>query len=151
MIAGTTILGMISPKAWGAIGVALVLGIAASAVGIQTARLHHAKADLAAARAAQLDPATHRRWQAEATAAVRNLGTCQANTDTLSAALSRQEASQEAIAAAGARTLAAAVAASRAHDTATAAAIKEAARILAPAPTDGDCQSGLAVIHQAIP
>jgi chromosome segregation ATPase len=59
-------------------------------LGIQTARLSHAKHDLTAARAALKDPATHRPWQTEAEERTRDLSTCKTNIDTLKAAAAKE-------------------------------------------------------------
>ena len=72
---------------WRLIGLAVLV----VAIGAQTARLHHAKADLKSARAALIDPATHKTWQSEALAASRDLGVCRGNVKTLDDA--RQAAS----------------------------------------------------------
>ncbi len=56
---------------------------------VQTARLHHAKADLASARAALIDPATKKTWQSEAEARGRELTACQGNFANADAAVKR--------------------------------------------------------------
>lgn len=73
---------------WRAVGLALLIAFA----GLQTARLGHAKHDLAAARAAQINPATHKSWKAEAQRDAADLKTCRANGDTLQGIIDRQTA-----------------------------------------------------------
>ena len=73
-------------KHWQAIGLAALIAFA----GLQTARLGHAKHDLAAARAALVNPKTHKTWQSEAKAATANLETCRANTATLAGQIAAQ-------------------------------------------------------------
>lgn len=67
------------------LGRAAVVGLMFAAVlascGVQTARLKHAKADLGAAVAAQTDPHTKMKWEAEYELSAANLGTCKADRD----------------------------------------------------------------------
>lgn len=67
------------------LGRAAMVGIMFAAVlascGVQTARLKHAKADLGAAVAAQTDPHTKMKWEAEYELAAANLGTCKLDRD----------------------------------------------------------------------
>ena len=88
------LLNLFSPqRAWGALGAAALVGLA----GVQTARLAHAKSDLAAARTAQIDPSTRRPWQAEAKAAAADLASCQAGLGRLDGALASQSAALTAL------------------------------------------------------
>lgn len=64
---------------------------------VQTLRLHHAKSDLTTARAALIDPATHKPWKDEAQAAMRDLGTCRTNTLALQSGLNAQNAAVAAL------------------------------------------------------
>lgn len=121
-----------SPRLLGAVGVAVLLSL----VALQTARLHHAKADLAAARLAQLDPATHRPWQAEAKAAGTDLAACQAG-------LAEQSAAVAALQAAGEQASAEAQAAlAKAQGQARDAGVRAAA-ILQAKPATGACADAL--------
>jgi hypothetical protein len=133
-----TLLG--SRQAWGAIGLAALLGLA----GLQTARLHHAKADLASARLALTDPATHRAWQAEAKAATADLGACQTSLGRLNGALANQSTALSALQARDAADTAAAQAALARAEVGTKAADGRAAAILSatsPAPTCADADA----------
>jgi hypothetical protein len=94
-------LSFLSPKMWAGVGAALLL----LAVAVQTARLHHAKHDLAATRAALVDPVTHRKWQLEAEDRGGDLATCRTNTDTLTSAITTERARLAALQAAGDRAL----------------------------------------------
>lgn len=75
--------------------------ILAVLLGLQSARLHHAKHDLAAARAALVDPVTHRRWSQEAQEAQRDLGTCRASVTDLRGSLDAQNRRVDALKADG--------------------------------------------------
>lgn len=84
-------------------GVAVMLALALGAAGVQSARLSHAKGDLAEARAALTDPKTHRTWQSEAEASARDLTTCQISLKDADDQMDRQsklDAAQEALSAA---------------------------------------------------
>ena len=124
------------PRALGLIGLA---GLVA-ALGVQSARLAHCKADLAAARAAQVDPATRQTWRAERQADVVVLRADQANLAALTSALDAQNRAVADLRAQGAADTARADAAlARAH--AGASAVSEAAaRILAIRPDGAPCQ-----------
>lgn len=78
-------------------GVAVLLALSVATAGIQSARLKHAKADLANARAALIDPSTRKTWESEARVRERDLTTCQGNVSTLEAAQARQNAAVEAL------------------------------------------------------
>ncbi|QUD88063.1 hypothetical protein [Phenylobacterium montanum] len=135
-----------SRQAWGALGLALLL----ATVGVQTARLAHAKSDLAAARAAALDPATHRAWQAEAKAAAAALGTCQAGLARLSSAVEDQNAALSAQKDQDAAATAAAQAAlGRAQQAVKAAGVRAAAVLSAPASVTG-CSDADALILKSL-
>jgi hypothetical protein len=73
---------------WRAVALAVLIAFA----GAQTVRLSHAKHDLTAARAAQINPATHKLWKVEAERDGRDLKICRANGDTLQAIIARQTA-----------------------------------------------------------
>jgi hypothetical protein len=69
---------------------AVVLLLLAAFCAAQGLRLRHANADLARARAALIDPATHKPWREE-------YETCQTNGQVLNAALDRQNAAVAAL------------------------------------------------------
>jgi hypothetical protein len=102
-----------NPRAWAALGVVVLM----VSLGVQTARLNHAKGDLKSSRAALVDPASHRRWQDLAEDRARDLQTCRANTNTLQSAIDRQNASVAALKAEGDR-----------RTTQAAAAVRDAQR-----------------------
>lgn len=78
-------------------GVAVLLALSIGFGQVQSLRLKHAKADLATARAALIDPATRKTWRSEAEARARDLTTCHGNVETLTASLGRQEAAVAAL------------------------------------------------------
>lgn len=119
---------------WKLIGLALLLG----ALAIQSARLANTKGDLRDARAALVNPLTMKTWQSEALRDARDLATCKANTDSLRAAVDRQNAAVTAAAAEGqARTAAAQKAVQQAR-TATQRAEAKAQAILSRQPVGID-------------
>jgi hypothetical protein len=122
------------PKALVAVGVAVLVAL----LWLQSARLSHAKADLKAARAALVDPVTHKPWQAEAQVAARDLTTCRANTSTLQAAITAQNASLAAWSERGRRATAEAENAVQRSRSAVAAAEKAKAVIAAPLSASDD-------------
>jgi hypothetical protein len=122
-------------QVWGWLGLVGLLALA----GAQTARLSHAKADLTVARAAALDPATHRAWRDEAQSAAAALATCQANQDRLDAALTTQSAAVRQWTAQGQAATAAARAAADQAKTALAQAAVRAAALLAAQPKSPTC------------
>lgn len=122
-------------QVWGWLGLAGLLALA----GVQTARVSHAKADLAVARAAALDPATHRAWRDEAQAAAAGLASCQANQDRLDEALTTQSAAVSRLGAQGQAATAAAQAAADQAKTALAQAAARAAALLAAQPKSHTC------------
>ena len=75
------------------LGFALALGFSL----VQTARLHHAKSDLATARQALRNPVTHATWESEAKRDAVDLKTCRLNNATLSQAVTDQNAATEAL------------------------------------------------------
>jgi len=68
--------------------------LAALLIGVQTARLHNAKAD-------QIDPAAHQPWKTEAKASAKALAECQAAKSAAEDATARANASVEQLAAMG--------------------------------------------------
>jgi hypothetical protein len=73
--------GSFGPYLTGAVGALLAISLATAAV--QGARLKHAKADLALARASLTNPGTHKTWQSEALAGALNLESCNASVGNL--------------------------------------------------------------------
>lgn len=127
-------------------GLALVLALA----GVQTARLAHAKSDLASAREAAVDPTTHRSWQVEAKAAATALATCQANLGQLDGALADQSSAVTALKDQGAAATAAAQAAlARVQDQAKSAATRAAAVLSASTSAPG-CSDADALILRSL-
>ena len=126
-------------KVWGALGLAALLGL----IAVQTARLNHAKADLGAAQAALLDPATRQTWQAEDIAA-------QASLVSLRAAIDAQNQAVTALRADGAAQTAAAQQAVTAQVAALKAAQAKAAQLLAAQPGADGCSAARALILKAV-
>jgi hypothetical protein len=119
-------------KLWAGAGLCLIAAVA----GLQTARLAHAKADLATARAALVDPATRKAWRAEAVADA--------------AALDAEDQAVAALKAAGradTQRAAAAVAAAQGRLDAASAA---AAKLLATPPGADGCASADALILESL-
>ena len=129
-------------QVWGAVGLAALLGL----LGLQTARLSHAKTDLSAARAAQIDPATRRSWQAEATAAAANLATCHAGLSQLDASLADQSAAVTALRTEGDTASAAAQQAALQAQAEAKAVTARAASLLAAKPAAPGCSGADALI-----
>ena len=84
-------------------GAAAILALALSVAGLQSMRLEHAKAELAAARAALIDPATGKSWRARSVAAVADLNVCQRDLAALRVAVDAQNAAVTTAAADSAR------------------------------------------------
>lgn len=130
--------------------IALALGGAAAlAFAITSAQLMHAKADLVEARAALIDPNTHRPWRELAIERQARLMAANDNNRALSNALAQESASAAAASKAGTdatalanRTLA------TAHQAADAASIN-AATILQARPGASHCESALLLIKGA--
>lgn len=134
-------------KSWKLIGV----GLLALLLAVQTGRLSHVTKQRNEARAAQIDPATKRSWKIEAQERGRDLGTCLANTGTLTAALDRQSAAVAAAGAEGQARTAEAEKAVQAARTATQRAEAKARAILSAPMTGGDtCSRVLAVDDQFV-
>src|SRR5262245_41464525 len=74
-----------------------VIGLLTGGLAIQSARLAHALGSLAQARAALINPETHRRWQDEALAASRQLEVCAGARTALARGLRTQAGAVEAI------------------------------------------------------
>lgn len=117
----------------------LGIGLLIAAVGIQTARLDHAKHDLGNARAALVNPATGHRWEADFLTADRALKSCNVNLATVTGALDRQNAAVDALKAEGERRAADTAAALERQRAATADALRRAGRIAAPIPPGPAC------------
>lgn len=115
---------------------------------VQTARLHHAKADLSTARAALIDPSTRKTWQSEATASQRDLQSCHASVSNLQAAISGQNASIEALKREAEAASARASAQIRAAQARSADARRDAAAIMAKRPSGDLCQSALELMRE---
>lgn len=126
---------------------AAVVGIVGFGV-VQTARLHHAKADLDTARAALIDPTTKKTWQSEAVAAQRDLKTCQGNETAMQGAIDGQNASIEALKQEAAAASARATAQIRAAEAHSADAAREAAQIMAKRPGGDLCASALQLMRE---
>jgi hypothetical protein len=135
------------PRLLAGLGFAALLAFA----GVQTARLGHAKADLAAARAALVDPATHASWRAEALADAQNLATARQNVAAVSAALDSQQAAVKALEARSAADTAAADQGARAADARAAAAAADAARVMARAAGPDPCKAADDLILGSLP
>ncbi len=133
-----------NPKVWAGLGLALLLAFA----GVQTVRLDHAKSDLAAARAAQIDPATKRSWQAEELADAQNLATARANFDQANASLATEQASVAALKAADAADSAKASAAVQQARAATATLSKREAELAALKPAGDACAQADTILSQ---
>lgn len=124
----------------------IVLSVLLGAIGVQSARLHHAKADLATARAAQIDPVTHRTWQSEEQLDLINLGTCAANLDQAQATVNTQGASISALKAASDAASAKASVAVQQAQAATASLSRHEAQIAAIKPTGDACAQADAIL-----
>lgn len=118
MIWASVLKVLASPR--GLVGLAGVAVIAMLLV--QTARLRHAKSDLAAARRNNVDIATGVTWKEEAAAQAKSASTLEAALDRQAQALQLFRASQEQATKAGAQAVAAAKALSE-HDRGAAAAV----------------------------
>lgn len=118
------------------------------ALGAQTFRLHHAKADLTTARAALVNPVTHKTWQSEAIAAQRDLTTCRGNTDRLSTALQTQNASIDALKREADAINTVAGAKIRAAQADTVKARRDVAAIMAKRPGSDLCASALELMRE---
>jgi hypothetical protein len=128
-----------------------IIAIAAlvAGLGVQTARLVNAKGDLVNARAALLNPITHKAWQSEALRDARDLATCHANVTTLDQALAGQNASiaalkQEADAASARATAAVKAAQGRSADAA-----RQVSALMARKPSGDLCASALELLKEA--
>jgi hypothetical protein len=82
---------LVRPRVAGAAFGLLILAL----VGLQSARLSHAKVDLQAARAALHDPATGKTWRSEAAAAGNSLASCGGKLRAAETALHSQNAAIE--------------------------------------------------------
>jgi hypothetical protein len=132
----TSLIALLSgPKTWAVMGACLVLALA----GLQTVRLAHAKADLAGARAALVDPVTRKTWVAEARAASTNLSQA-------TAALAAQSTAIAGLRADSDRRLSAAGAALRVAEQAARGAGDRAAAALAARSGPDGCKSADALI-----
>ncbi|MDP1738927.1 MAG: hypothetical protein Q8L23_15980 [Caulobacter sp.] len=89
-----------------------LVGVLAFA-GVQTHRVGRLKADVAAERAAQINPATKKAWKVEAQRDARDLTTCRGNTTRLEGSLAAQTAAVRTAEAEGDRMAAAAARAAR--------------------------------------
>lgn len=126
----------------------LGIGLLIAAVGIQTARLDHAKHDLGNARAALVNPATGHRWEADFLTADRALKSCNVNLATVTGALDRQNAAVAALKAEGERRAAESRAALSAARGEASRARREAAAILGRQPPADRCQGALDLIRE---
>ena len=135
-----------SGRAWIALGAAALVGLA----GLQSARLAHAKADLAAARAAQLDPATRQSWRVEAQAAAADLGACKAALGRLDSALTDQSTALDVLKQEDAAASAAAQAALAHAQGQAKTAADRAASILSARPSASACADADALILKSL-
>ncbi len=135
-----------NPKVWAGLGLAAVL----AALGVQTWRIGHCKADLAKAQAALIDPATRQAWQAEALADARSLADDRASLADLQAAIGRQNAAVTALQAAGAADTAKAQQVLSADQKNALAAQAQAAAIMATKPGPEGCAAARALILQDV-
>lgn len=126
----------------------LALAGVVAALGLQTARLAHAKADLAEAQAALKDPATGKTWQSEAVARGRDLATCRGNVTALNGAIEGQNASIDALKREADASSARATAKIRAAQADSAKARRDVAAIMAKRPGGDLCASALALIKE---
>ena len=79
-------------------GIAIAVGFALiTFASVQTARLDHAKKDLAAARAALVNPSTGHTWQKDYQIAAPALATCNVNLANVTGALDRQNLAVDAL------------------------------------------------------
>jgi hypothetical protein len=145
-----TILGFLkpifTPRGLAVLGAALL----AAAVGVQTLRLNHAKGDLVVARAAAIDTATKRTWQAETLQLRVDFAQERQNFITVDGALSRQSAAVAALTDAGRKATADAQAALTAQQAATAAQSKRWAELLAAKPGPDGCKDADAFIIRTL-
>ena len=118
------------------------------ALGAQTFRLHHAKADLTTARAALVNPVTHKTWQSEALRDARDLTTCHANVTTLKAATETQNASIDALKREADAISTAATAQIRAAQADSVKARRDVAAIMAKRPGGDLCASALELMRE---
>lgn len=121
----------------------LVVGL-----GVQTFRLDHAKTDLTTARAALVNPVTHKTWQSEAIAAQRDLTTCRGNEGRLQKALGDQNASIDALKREADASSARATAQIRAAQADSAKARRDVAAIMAKRPGGDVCASALSLLRE---
>ena len=126
-------------KVWTGVGFCLLAVFA----GVQSARLSHAKADLSAARAALIDPATKKTWRAEAAADATSLAVAEAALDTQGAAVATLKA-------AGQASTSRAAAAAQAAQVGARAADDQAAKVLAAPPGADGCKSADALILSSL-
>lgn len=119
-------LAALSPRTWLAVGVSVLMAFA----GVQTLRLSHARHDLVLARAALVDPVTHRPWSKVAASAQADLSTCRINAGKLKGALDGQNAALQAQRDRDARSLAESAKAAQDARAVAASARHEAERIL---------------------
>lgn len=84
-------------------GVAVILALALAAAGLQSIRLEHAKAELASAHAALINPVTGKSWRTESVAAAADLSACRREVVTLRGAIDAQNAAVTTAAADSAR------------------------------------------------
>lgn len=142
--------GLFSPRGLAALGLAALVIFA----GVQTARLGHAKTDLAAARldlqaarTTELDPSTRQPWRETAKAAQGNLTSCRGNLVDAADALARQAAAVARLRAEAERQQQVSRAALRQAQTGRQAAEGRAAAILALRPGDDTCASALDLLR----
>jgi len=143
----TYLLGLFAKRGFVMLAVILML---AACLTAQSARLSHAKADVARARLALVDPLTRRPWREEAAAAARALGVCAASREMLVRTLEQQnrafESFKEASAQASTRAAQAIASARRASTSER----QRARQALAATPGPNACASADAVILQSL-
>ena len=132
----------LDPKVWAAAGFALVLAFA----GVQTARLNHAKGDLANARAALIDPANKKTWQVEALLAAEDRDSCRVSLSSANAALTQVGAAEAALKADSDARTAAATAGLKAAQASAQATQKRIAALMAAKEGADACKSADALI-----
>jgi hypothetical protein len=133
-----------SGKFWACLGVIALLSWA----GVQTARLDHAKHDLANARAALVDPKTKATWETEAVSASADRDSYKISLDSANAALATQEADVKALKAESDTRSAQAAANLAAAHAADASDQKRIAALMAAKDGPDSCASGDSLLQE---
>lgn len=131
-------------------GIAIAVGFALITFAtVQTARLDHAKKDLATARAALVNPETGHTWQKDYQIAAPALATCNTSLANVTGALDRQNLAVDALKAEADRRQRVSVARLSTARTATAEARRRADAILSAPRGPDACQDALDTIRSA--